>query len=163
MCAGGREGLCCSRLGSEVREDTVGRRGPLLGCEFKAMELQGLSSVDPSCAATQEKRLRSRIPGSTRDRPGQPPGTAQGSQQGRAPPLLWEAKGRGELLGRAAPCTPREPRTGGARLTQEVVDAQVAQRLGHVADGGTEVPQGQRLLRLLPGARQLALVLHTVE
>jgi hypothetical protein len=74
MCAGGREGLCCSRLGSEVREDTVGRRGPLLGCEFKAMELQGLSSVDPSCAATQEKRLRSRIPGSTRDRPGQPTG-----------------------------------------------------------------------------------------
>lgn len=48
-------------------------------------------------------------------------------------------------------------------LTQKVIDTESAQRLGHVVDGGTEPPQRQRLLRLLTGARQLALVFHTVQ
>lgn len=48
-------------------------------------------------------------------------------------------------------------------LTQEVVDTQVAQRLGHVTDGGTEVPHGQGLPRRLAGACQLTLVLHPIQ
>jgi hypothetical protein len=48
-------------------------------------------------------------------------------------------------------------------LTQEVVDTEVAQRPGHVADGEAEVPHGQRLPRWLAGARQLTLVFHTIQ
>ena len=49
------------------------------------------------------------------------------------------------------------------RLTQEVVDTEVSERLGHIADGETEMPHGQRLPRRLAGARQLTLVLHAVQ
>lgn len=48
-------------------------------------------------------------------------------------------------------------------LTQEVVDTEIAQRLGHVVDGGAEATQGQWLLQLLAGARQLTLVLHAIQ
>lgn len=48
-------------------------------------------------------------------------------------------------------------------LTQEVVDTEVAQRPGHVADGEAEMPHGQRLPRRLAGARQLTLVFHTIQ
>lgn len=48
-------------------------------------------------------------------------------------------------------------------LTQEVVDAEIAECLGHVADGEAQVPHGQRLPRRLAGARQLTLVLHAVQ
>ena len=48
-------------------------------------------------------------------------------------------------------------------LTQKVIDTEIAQRLGHIVDGGTEMPQRQWLLRLLAGACQLALIFHTVQ
>ena len=81
----------------------------------------------------------------------------------------WRGLGAFLALGQGL-CPTAGPPEGGTtgrklcdELTQEVVDAEVAQRPGHVADGEAEVPHRQRPPRRLAAARQLALVSHTVQ
>lgn len=78
-------------------------------------------------------------------------------------------EGRGLQASGALPLPAGPPEGGRTRgrlrreLTQEVVEAEVPQGLGHVADGEAEVPHGRRLPRRLPGARQLTLVFHAIQ
>lgn len=44
-----------------------------------------------------------------------------------------------------------------------MVDAEVTESLGHVADGGAEQLHGQGLLRGLARFVQLALILHSIQ